>query len=65
MWDLEKKALSDPFNPENIEIKPGDQIRIYDKGGRRDDVTVEIFGAVRSPGKLIYYKDPGCGLLTW
>ena len=49
-----KKALSDPFNAENIEIKPGDQIRIYDKGGRRDDVTVEIFGAVRSPGKFIY-----------
>ena len=47
-------ALSEPYGPANVEIEAGDQIHIFDKGGRRDDVTVSIFGAVRSPGTYTY-----------
>lgn len=55
-----KKALEDPFSSANVEIKAGDQVHIYDKGGRRDDVTVSIFGAVRNPGTFPY--GPGMSL---
>ena len=54
------KAVEDPMGSANIQIKAGDQIRVYDKGGRRDDVTVSIFGAVRNPGTFTY--GPGMSL---
>jgi protein involved in polysaccharide export with SLBB domain len=47
-------AMEDPFGPDNIDIKAGDQILIYDKGSRRDDVTVSIFGEVRNPGEFTF-----------
>ncbi len=49
-----KKAMEDPMGPANVDIKAGDQILIYDKGGRRDEVTVSIFGAVRNPGEFAF-----------
>lgn len=48
------QAINDPYSASNVEIKAGDQIHIFDKGGRRDDVTVEIYGAVRNPGTFTY-----------
>lgn len=48
------EALNDPFAAANVEIMAGDQIHIFDKGGRRDDVTVTIYGAVRNPGTYTY-----------
>ncbi|MDZ4749596.1 MAG: SLBB domain-containing protein [Saprospiraceae bacterium] len=48
------QAINDPYTTANVEIQAGDQIHIFDKGGRRDDVTVSIFGAVRNPGTFTY-----------
>ena len=55
-----KEALEDPMSEANVEIKAGDQIHIYDKGGRRDEITVSIYGAVRNPG--IFSFGPGMRL---
>ena len=55
-----KKAIEDPMSADNVEIKAGDQVHVYDKGGRRDDVTVSIFGAVRNPGTFTF--GPGMSL---
>jgi protein involved in polysaccharide export with SLBB domain len=49
-----RKVMEDPMGPSNVDIKAGDQILIYDKGGRRDEVTVSIFGAVRNPGEFTF-----------
>ncbi len=51
-----KQAFDDPFSAANVVIKSGDQINIFSKGGRRDDVTVSIFGAVRNPGVFAFGK---------
>ena len=44
------EALKDPASPANIDIRDGDQIMIFNKADRRDDFTVSIYGAVRTPG---------------
>jgi protein involved in polysaccharide export with SLBB domain len=49
-----KEAIEEPFSVANVIIKAGDQINIFSKGGRRDEITVSIFGAVRTPGVFAY-----------
>jgi protein involved in polysaccharide export with SLBB domain len=49
-----RKAIEDPLSNANIPVKAGDQIHIYDKTARTDEVTVSVFGAVRNPGKFTY-----------
>lgn len=49
-----KEALENPFSAANVMIESGDQINVFDKGGRRDEVTISIFGAVRNPGVYAY-----------
>jgi protein involved in polysaccharide export with SLBB domain len=55
-----KEALESPESKENVAIKAGDQIHVYDKGGRRDALTVSIYGAVRNPG--VFTFGPGMRL---
>ena len=47
-----RKAFDSPGSASNLEIKAGDQIRIFGKSERRDNLTVSIFGAVRNPGHI-------------
>lgn len=49
-----KAAMEDPVSNANIVIQSGDQINVFSKGGRRDEVTVSVFGAVRNPGEFSY-----------
>ncbi|HUR30889.1 MAG TPA: SLBB domain-containing protein, partial [Saprospiraceae bacterium] len=49
-----REAFDDPTSKENVEIKAGDQIVVYDKSVIRDNITVSIFGAVRNPGTYPY-----------
>jgi protein involved in polysaccharide export with SLBB domain len=56
-----REALENPSSPANSDIRAGDQIYVFDKAGRRDDLTVSIFGAVRNPGTFVY--GPGMRLI--
>lgn len=49
-----RESMDNPFSAANVIIESGDQINIFDKGGRRDEITVSIFGAVRNPGVFSY-----------
>lgn len=49
-----REALDNPASKYNVDIKAGDQITIYEKSLRRDEMTVSIFGAVRNPGTFTF-----------
>ncbi len=49
-----KQIFEDPFSPANRVIESGDQINVFSKGGRRDEMTISIFGSVRNPGVFTY-----------
>ncbi len=48
------EVLEAPGSKANMQVRSGDMIRVFDKGGRRDDLTVNIYGAVRNPGNYPY-----------
>jgi protein involved in polysaccharide export with SLBB domain len=52
-----RDAFDHPESASNVEIKAGDQIRIFSKAEMRDTFTVSIFGAVRRPGDYHYGPD--------
>ena len=55
-----KEASMNPSSSSNIEIKSGDRIIVFGKGEMRDNLNVNIYGAVRKPG--LYRYGPGMTL---
>ncbi|HJW28072.1 MAG TPA: SLBB domain-containing protein, partial [Saprospiraceae bacterium] len=51
--DIEK-AMAAPGSADNLEIKSGDVIHIFNKGNSRDNLYVTISGAVRQPGQFAF-----------
>ncbi|MBK9981499.1 MAG: SLBB domain-containing protein [Saprospiraceae bacterium] len=49
-----REAFNSPDSDANVQIKAGDQIRVFGKGDLRDILTVSVFGAVRIPGTYPY-----------
>lgn len=52
-----REAFDNPQSGENIEIRGGDRIVVYNKGSIRDNFSVAVFGAVRDPGTYPYGPD--------
>lgn len=48
---------SSPGTAGDFQIRSGDQLRVFNKALRRDDLKVSIFGSVRRPGEYDYGKD--------
>lgn len=55
-----ENALNDPSSDDNINVMPGDIVRIYDQRAYFDQTFVSIQGAVRSPQEFTY--DPSLTL---
>lgn len=49
-----REAFDNPGSSENIDIRPGDRIVVYNEGVIRDDFKVNIYGEVREPGEFSY-----------
>lgn len=49
-----KQAMESPGSASNVTINAGDQITIFGKNDRRDNLKVSIFGAVRKEGEYAY-----------
>ena len=52
-----REAFDFPESAANVEIKAGDEIRIFGKAETRDTLNISIFGAVRKPGEYKYGPD--------
>lgn len=52
-----REAYDHPDSDSNVEIRGGDQIKVFRKGDTRDILTVSVYGAVRSPGTFSYGPD--------
>ncbi|MGB4849666.1 MAG: SLBB domain-containing protein [Saprospiraceae bacterium] len=52
-----REAFDHPGSNANVEIKAGDQIRVFGKSDTRDILTVSVYGAVRSPGTFPFGPD--------
>lgn len=50
------RAVEDPASGANVQIQSGDQLRVFNKSLRRDELKVSIFGAVRNPGDFDFGK---------
>lgn len=51
------KAMSAPESESNISIIAGDQIHVFSKEQRSEQLTVSIYGSVRNPGKYQFGKN--------
>ncbi|MEP6796409.1 MAG: SLBB domain-containing protein [Saprospiraceae bacterium] len=52
-----REAFDSPGSEANVQIKAGDQIKVFAKGDMRDILTVAVYGAVRNPGAYPYGPD--------
>lgn len=48
------KAILNPEGSENIPIFTGDQIHVFSKEQRSEQLSVSIYGSIRNPGKFQY-----------
>ncbi|MEM7104412.1 MAG: SLBB domain-containing protein [Bacteroidota bacterium] len=50
------EILNDPNSADNLNLEPRDQLVVYPKSNFADQLTVEIFGAIRSPGPYNFFE---------
>ena len=49
-----RAAIADPGGAENIVLRPNDQLQIFSIFNFTDRATVQVAGAVRTPGQFVY-----------